>query len=232
MGWIFNKSGVLYIYLFNTVEVFTMVATSSLWQVIHNQDYKGQVVQNVYFYRRAVGAGVSFNLAADWVEVILPLVNALQSSNVHNTNLLVQNMGDLSDFDEFTLTTSGLLEAEAMPIFNAVSYTFKPNTRAVRHGGKRIAGIPEAEATEGVITNSGYLTAMQNLKAAYAANLVGAEDTWEPVLIKRIKTAISGTTPVKYRYTLPGVGDDATVAGILAVSVSNLVKHQTSRQPV
>jgi len=209
-----------------------VTATNILYQVVHRQSYKGQVLENVYFYQHVDGTGVSLNLAADWSGTFLDLVNALQSSNVTNDILIVTNLGDLGDFDILETIGQGALVAESMPIFNAVSYSFLPDTRAVRHGGKRIAGIPEAEATEGVITNAGYLEAMEALRSQYAVNLVGVSNTWKPVIIKRIKTAISGTTPTKYRYTLPGVGDDATVAGLLTVTVSNLVKHQTSRQPV
>jgi len=206
------------------------MALADIYQVKHFQDFQGEEVLNVYFYERSLGTGGAVDLANDWQDAVLPAVNQIQSSNILNVRLDVASLGDAADFDVATLIDGGLLVAESMPIFNAISYTFKPDTRAVRHGGKRYCGVPESVATVGEITGATYLGYMETLRGILAAPIVGGANTWRPVLVKRIRTTIAGTTPPKYRYRLPITGDPLVVAGLLSVLVSKDVKHQTSRQ--
>ena len=206
------------------------MALSDLYVVKHFQSFQGQECLNVYTYECIDGTGGAVNLASDFATELLPTINQIQSSNVGNVDLDVANMGSSTDFDLYVLTGGGALVAESMPAFNAVSYTFKSNDRAVRHGGKRYVGIPESVATVNTIDGATYLGYMEDLRDALFANIVGAANTWRPVLVKRIRTAVTGTVPLRYTYRMPTTGDPLTVAGILAVLVSNKVKHQTSRQ--
>jgi hypothetical protein len=207
-----------------------LVALSDLYQVKHFQTFQGQECLNVYFYERSIGTGGAVELADDWQTAILPKVNDIQSTNVLNVRLDVANLGDAGDFDVLTLIDGGGLAAESLPAFNAVSYTFKPDTRAVRHGGKRYVGVPESVTVVNEITGTVYLASMETLRAALAAPIVGLANTWRPVLVKRIRSTVAGTVPPQYRYRLPIAGDTLVVAGMLSVLVSTHVKHQTSRQ--
>lgn len=206
------------------------MALSDLYQLTHFQEFEGQECLNVYFYETIDGDGGATPLLVAWQEVILPLVNQVQSTNVSNVSVRAINLGDTADFDDTPVIGGGALAAESLPAFNALSYTFKSNDRAVRHGGKRYVGVPESVTVVNDITGETYLGYMEDLRIVLDDNLVGTTDTWRPVLIKRIKTAIPDTLPVKYTYRLPTVGDPLTVAGILSVLVSNKVKHQISRQ--
>lgn len=206
------------------------MALDDLYMVKHFQEFQGQECLNVYFYERTLGTGASENLAADWEEIMLPLVNGIQSTNVTNVDLDVSNLGDTADFDDLLLTGGGALAAESMPAFNAVSYTFKSDDRAVRHGGKRYVGIPESVATVNTIDGATYLGLMEDLRQGLLAPIVGLANTWRPVLVKRIRTAVTGTVPLRYTYRLPTTGDPLVIAGFLSVLVSNKVKHQISRQ--
>jgi len=206
------------------------VALSDLYMLKHFQEFEDQECLNVYFYETIDGDGGAIPLSVAWQETILPLVNGIQSTNVSNHSVDVINLGDTADFDSVAVVGGGALAAESLPAFNAVSYTFKPNDRAVRHGGKRYVGVPESVTVVNDITGVAYLGFMEDLRIALGSNLVGTTDTWRPVLIKRIKTLIPDTEPPKYSYALPGVGDPLTVAGLLSVLVSNKVKHQISRQ--
>jgi hypothetical protein len=116
-----------------------------------------------------------------------------------------------------------------LPIFDAIGFTFKPSTRAVRPGSKRIAGIPQSTVTKGKVTDAGYITIMNNARVAMG-NSIGTEpDMFSPCIVKRTKTAIPDTEPVKYRYTLPKAGDTLVVATVVAVLQSTKVTHQVSR---
>lgn len=206
------------------------MALDDLYMVKHFQTFQGQECLNVYFYEKTLGSGAAENLAADFQDVVLPAVNQVQSTNVLNVDLDVSNLGDTADFDVLTLIDGGMLDAESLPAFNALSYTFKPDNRAVRHGGKRFVGVPESVTVVNDITGATYLGYMEDLRAILADPIVGLSNTWRPVLIKRIRSTVPDTVPPRYTYRLPRTGDTLVVAGLLNVLVSTKVRHQTSRQ--
>lgn len=206
------------------------MALSDIYMVKHFQDFEDQQCLNVYFYELFDGVGGAIPLSVAWQETILPAVNQAQSSNVRNVSLDVINLGDTTDFDSVAVVGGGALAAESLPAFNALSYTFKSDDRAVRHGGKRYVGVPESTTLINDIVDPTYLGYMEDLRIALFGNVVGTVSSWRPVLIKRIKTAIPDTSPEQFTYRLPTTGDPLTVAGLLSVLVSNKVRHQTSRQ--
>jgi len=206
------------------------MALADLFVVKHFQTFEDQSCLNVYTFERSIGTGGAVDLASDFNSEVLPAVNQVQSTNVTNNELDVACLGDTADFDVYTLVGGGLLEAESLPAFNALSYTFKSDDRAVRHGGKRYVGVPESVTVVNDITGATYLGYMETLRGILANPVVGAANTWRPVLVKRIKYAVPDSSPVRYAYRLPVAGDTLVVAGLLSVLVSNKVKHQTSRQ--
>lgn len=206
------------------------MALADIYLLKHFQTFQEQPCLNIYQFEKIDGTGGAIDLADDFAELVLPAVNQIQSTNVENVRLDVGSLGNSSDFTEYNLIGGGALAAESLPAFNAVSFTFKPNDRAVRHGGKRYVGVPESVTLVNKIVEATYLGYMEALRLKLLNNIVGAANTWRPVLVKRIRTTVSGTVPPKYRYAYPKVGDPLTVAGILSVLVSDSVKHQVSRQ--
>lgn len=209
-----------------------MVSLDGLYALRHIQDSNGQLIENTYFFSHAVGTGTATQLCLDFESEWLPLILALQVADLVTQGISAYNMGDYGDFASLPLLTPGTYgDVPRKPIFTAVGYSMKLNTRAVRGGSKRIAGVPSEVANEDTITSSGYLASIEALRLAFAGNIVGATDTWQPIVIKRVKTAVAGTTPVKYKYTLPVPPDDATIGQIVAVSDSNVLTSQVSRKP-
>jgi hypothetical protein len=203
---------------------------NTIYQLIHNQSFGDEKLLNVYMFNHAVGSGNAGDLASDFLGSIYPAVLDLQCVQIKSDNIEVINLGDLGDFTTLATTGDhGTREGEMLPVFNGIGYTFKLNTRAVRNGSKRIAGIPEVEQVDGTITNAGYITAIETLRNAFLNPITGAGDTWQPVVVKRVRTAITGTVPLKYRYRLP-TDDSELVTGDVVAVLSNLkITHQVSR---
>lgn len=207
-----------------------MTASNLLYLLTHMQSFGTEVIENAYTFLK-LDTGTAVDLANAFISDVLPHIRQIQCAQIVTTEVKVINLGNLGDSAEVAVNLAGLLTGEQMlPVFNAIGYTFKPASRAVRPGGKRIAGVPESDQVDGTITNSAYITDMNALKAAYGSN-ISDDDTnfFAFCIVKRVKTAIPGTTPVKYRYTLPGVGVDATVSELSAVLTSTKVSHQVSR---
>lgn len=206
------------------------MALNTIYQVIHKQLF-GTTIQceNVYFYDHISGTGDASNLANDWLVTGVPLVNAMQSSGVHNVSVDVINLGDTGDFDSLPAGGDGTDVAEPMPAFNAISFTVKSDDRAVRHGGKRIVGLAEAAATINEILSAPILAAMELYRQFLEDDFVGFADTWKPVIVKRVRTPVAGTVPLKYTYRLPETDAELVTAGILQASSNVFVQHQTSR---
>ena len=206
------------------------MALDTFYQVVHNQLFGTTIkCENVYFFNHITGTGDAADLATDFLQII-DLVNAMQSSGVHNVSTIVTNLGDTADFQEDTTTGDGINVAEPLPAFNAISFTVKPDDRAVRHGGKRIVGLPEASAVINEITSAPILAAMEAYRIQLQSNLVGVADTWQPVIIKRVRTAVPGTTPVKYTYRLPETDEELVFAGVLIATDSIFLTSQVSRK--
>jgi hypothetical protein len=209
-----------------------MVALDGLYFLRHIQESNGQELENTYFFEHSVGTGSAVQLNLDFESEWLPLIQALQVADIVTVALASYNMGDLGDFSTLPVNTDGNYgDVPRKPLFTAVGYSWKLNTRAVRGGSKRIAGVPSEVANEDTITSGAYITAMEALRLAYDAPLVGAADTWAPIVVKRVKTAITGTTPTQYRYTLPVPPADATIGQVVEVLTTTALTSQVSRKP-
>lgn len=204
---------------------------ASTYIVRHIQHYAAQVIENVYFFNHTSGDGLSTDLALDFEGEWLPLILALQFSGLITDGLSVYNMADLGDFANLPLVSNGTAgSGDPLPSFNAVGYTFKLNTRAVRPGSKRIAGTPEGVTTGNNVVDAGYLAAMEALRLAFQSNLVGASDTWTPIVVKRVKTPVVGTVPLQYQYRLPETEGDFVAGTVVAALTSPALTSQVSRK--
>jgi len=207
------------------------MALADVYQLIVKQTIHGQDVENVFFYEAISTGGSAEDLITAFVADMSSGMRALQVFALKWVIIKAQSLGNLSDFHEEPQTSAGAFgDADVLPSFNAVSYTLHPNTRAVRPGGKRIAGIPEAASLNGEIVEPGYLAAMEAFRLLLDDNLDGTLDDYQPVIVKRIKTAVPDTVPPKFTYSLPS-GSDVPVLGLVkSATVSHNVSSQVSRK--
>lgn len=207
-----------------------MTTLSTIYQLLFKQKFGGEDMLNVFFFDHTVGSGGSADLVGMFITDVVPLVNALQAAVVTNDSVEAINLGVTSDFWASVVTGTGAISSDSLPPQDAINFTFRSADRAVRKGGKRFSGVPETKQVDGGIIDSGYLTAIEALREQLKADLTLSGNTFHPVIIKRIKTAVSGTTPVQYTYRLPRPGDTLVAANILDVLTTNLVSSQVSRK--
>jgi hypothetical protein len=207
-----------------------MTTLSTVYQLLFKQNFAGQDILNVFFYDHTVGSGGSADLVGMFITDVAPLINALQAAVMQNVGVEAINLGVTSDFWASTLSGTGSISSDSLPPQDAINFTFRSADRAVRKGGKRISGVPESKQVDGGIIDSGYLTAIEALREQFKTDLTLSGNTFHPIIVKRIKTAVTGTVPLQYTYRLPRPGDDLTVANVLDVLTTNLVSSQVSRK--
>lgn len=208
------------------------MALNTIYQLRARQTWGtgGKEQESVFFFDHTAGTGASADLAAIWGTVIGAALNALQTSIMKNYSVDVINMGDFSDFAYVPWFGTGSVTDQTLPPYAALGYTMKLNTRAVRHGSKRFSGIPEGAGNDGVITESGYITKVETMRAALEGELTDAGDTWLPIVVKRVKEPVVGTVPLQYTYRLPETDGELVYGEIVSVLNSLNLTHQTSRE--
>lgn len=209
------------------------MALSDVFMATFEQHVSGSAEQllNMFFYRKNTGLGTAQDLWETLTDDgnLIDLINNCQVTQVVNSNLKVINLGDLEDFYDVGVPNGGVLESEMLPIFNAMSFTLKLSTRAVKPGRKSFSGLGESFQANGVITFGDVLGNMEVLRIALAAvtGVTGGID-YQPVVIKRVLRAADETHP-NPRYTLPITDEELVVADVVAAVFSTRIKHQTSR---
>lgn len=206
------------------------MALADIYVLDHMQTFLNEELHNIYTYER-LDTGTANDLVAAFIEDVLPLILPLQSSVVKTPSIKAYSLGNLGDLWEETVNEEGgTVDAEILPIFNALGYTFKPTSRAVRPGSKRIAGVPESAQVNGTITLAGYLTAMEALRLAYAGNISDDDaNFWAPVVVKRVKYEVPDSDPVRFAYRFPETDGELVSATLRNVTTNTKVRHQTSR---
>jgi len=204
---------------------------NTIYQVRARQtfDTNGKELETVWFFDHTAGSGTASDLAVAFGAARGDLMNAFQTELIKNYSIDVINLGDLGDFASLPWVGTGALAQDTLPPFNAVGFTMKVNTRAVRKGSKRVSGLAETDVTNGEITGTTTLANIELLRIAMAQEIVDASDTWLPIVVKRIKTAVAGTTPTQYKYRLPEPGDPLVTGEVITVLTTRNVSHQVSR---
>jgi hypothetical protein len=136
----------------------------------------------------------------------------------------------LGDLGEETVGTGGGITGEMLPVFNAVNFTIKPASRAVRPGSKRIAGVPETVQLDGTITDSSYITALNGLRVAMG-NEISTDDVnfYRLVTIKRVAYDVPDSDPVRVAYRFPETDGELVFAPVRNILLNTKVSHQVSR---
>jgi len=207
------------------------MAISDVYQLTDIQTYGVEICENVYFFNKLSPDGTAEDLIQGFLTTYMPAIRQIQAQGIVHVELKCVNLGDLTDFADEPISLAGLAGAgDTLPSFVSVGYTLKPNTRAVRPGSKRYTGILEAAVVNGVITEPTFVGNVEALRIVLDDNAVGADSEYEPVIVKRIKEPVAGTTPTQYTYRLPTTGDPL-VLGLVKQALSNpRVTSQVSRK--
>lgn len=206
------------------------MALDDIYVIEDHQTYNGvEPLLNVYTYQRTDAAGSAVGLAAAFIQDVMLEIEAVQTTLVAHTLVRVYSLGDLTDFAETTLTDHlGNINSPTLPSFNAVNYTLRAASRAVRPGSKRYAGIPEADVTNDTITAPAYIALLEALRVQLSDVIEspGDSSTYFPVVVKRVPYVTPKGNDA-YRWPQPG---DTLVAPAITGALLNLkISHQVSR---
>lgn len=207
------------------------MAIDDIYVIDYRESFNGEDIHNTFTYE-ALGEHTAFELGVAFGDAIVTdRLLPVQCSQIKAEGLKVYNLGNPGDLFEWVYTNEGGLDEEMLPLFNAVGYTLKSSKRGIRPGSKRFAGVPESVQVDGVITDAGYITALNSLRTALADELDDGEGNfYRPVIVKRVKYVVPDSDPVRYAYRFPETDLELDTATILAVLLNRDVTSQTSRK--
>lgn len=211
------------------------MAANDIYQVTVYERFGtgGEKVSTNYWYLAEDTNGSALNLYNVFTDTdkILDGLLDLQGGQFQVDSVKVINLFSLTDFYEGQPGGSGTGgSVDELPIFNAINFTKKINTRGIRPGSLRVPGIWEAVQARGVISDSGYLTLVNSFRVALGNQLIGdADATYTPVVVGRIKYTVGTGEDAHDAYRLPENQGEANYGVVTTVLVNTRISHQTSR---
>lgn len=201
--------------------------------IIQSDANTGEEISMNLFYESLTVEGSAFGLYTELQQEdgVLESLNGLQSTRIRNERLRVLNLFSLSDFYEGSLSGAGVHAGEMLPLFNAISFTKKVNTRAIRPGGLRVSGISEEASVGGLLTASGFPALLTAARGALALTInEDAVATYRPVVVKRVQYTIDeGLDSERQSYRLPANSGELVMGQVTTVLVNPRISHQVSR---
>lgn len=151
-------------------------------------DDAGQEYLNVYFFRRAGGAGLADNLIDAFQANAIPDIAAILHTSMDHVRTDAFNLVDTGDFDSQIFVSSGTNAGEVLPHFVAASLRILRADRNFRSGAKRYGRFSEGN----LISNdydAAYRAKLVTLSLTLTTQWTQAGTTWDLVLAKRILVA-------------------------------------------
>lgn len=205
-----------------------MASIGDVFEIVDQQEMIGQQALNVYFYRvRTVSVtdNDASSVATAFIEQMLPVIVAAQTTDVVHTAVKVRNLFDETDAHTELLSEAGTYGDDSQSTFNAFPFQLVGNNAAVRPGAKRIAGVDGANVTDGVVDGLTLISALEDVAVQLAAEMAWgllSAEFLEPVIVGRI---LDGG-----EYRLPTTALEAIISVITDALWNPRVTSQTSRK--
>lgn len=126
------------------------IGTGDLLQITDFQEYLGEQVLNVYYYRWSSAPTIDNSAYVPLLEFfqagVVALVSVVQSGLLEHVSLQIKNLSNGVDFAEIPVNGFGGGSTDMAlqtPSFMALSWRFLRDSLVTRNGSKRIAGILE-----------------------------------------------------------------------------------------
>ena len=204
------------------------MALNDVYELVDVQTFGGQTMLNAYFYqqRAAILAGnIPQQLADTFVTNVLPSIRAVQTADTRHTEIRVRNLFNESENVTSLVSLAGTSgDPDTAAPFEAVGFRLKQDNGAIRNGAKRIGGIQGNIAEDGVIVDTGIVTALLAIGTAMVLGLdVGiVANAFLPVIVKRLLVA--------GKYELPDSLADAVVGTVTDALYNANETSQVSRK--
>ncbi len=162
------------------------VITAGLYQVILEQDYRGQTVLNSFFFEENLGSDDEQELCAQaFDEDLLIALAPIQHTSVVYISIRAKNVtGDLADFVRTPTTSAGTLVGLPLSSFIAAGIRLNRTTKETRNGQKRFCGATE-EAMAVQSWDPTYLTVLETLGLALVAPITTVGGIFNPVIARQ-----------------------------------------------
>ena len=202
----------------------------SIYQLTHKQRLFNEPMENVYFYRGLTSDATAADLIDAFQFQILDAVNNLQTDAVSGVDIRVISIGDFTDFAQETDTSTGNNPGtDANTSVAAVNLTLRTNVRNIGPGSKGYSGIGDEFIEANYIVDTDIIGFLNTLGTLLASQIgVGGADTYQPVIVKRIKVIPEDPDKRPY-YRLPEDLAEADYADVMNTLINLKMSHQVSR---
>lgn len=178
------------------------LSTGDLLQFTDVQDYLGEQVLNVYFYRW-FSAPTTDNtpyeaLVDSFQDRIVNGAIGLQNSLLTHTGIQLKNLSNGVDFHEKSIAITGATTVtinEAMPSSTALTFKLIRDSLVTRNGSKRISGLRDSQVKGNDYIELGSEVGDFGLRLLDFLN-VGLIDVAAPIIVKRPIVVPAGTSYV------------------------------------
>lgn len=212
-----------------------MPAGGDIIELVHEQTYLGQTVNNVYHFEAAV-ADASMLALATWFETnVVDVVKDITSDITTHVNLRLRNLFNEAETLEEPLTGTGfqLSGTNELPSFMAYQVRLDHASGAVRPGFKRLTGVTEGNITDALVVDP-VLTHLNTLGGLLVNPPSVANPDWAHVIVGRVcdePNPVVGATPACLGpYRLPRTQAEATIAYPVEFSVYAQPTTQNTRK--
>lgn len=206
------------------------MAIADVYMLRNFQRYQNEDLLNVYFYQDVIVGNNAEDLVEGWKLDVLPKIVACQTAAITHRLVDAVCLGDPSNFFESALTSTGELGGDTLPAHNAVNFSLRINSRALRPGSRRLCGIQEEATTLNFITGAGLIGVLNTLRAKYKSKvLVGIIEAYQPIVVKRVPYEIVDVDGTHTAYRLPENDEELVTGDIVECLLNTKISHQVSR---
>lgn len=168
-----------------------MASLGDLIQIRDVQNYLGQELENVYYYRVTSITGMGGDyldlLLDSFVARVVSKVAVVQVSALYHSLYAAKNLSngvDIVERSAHDLGADACGSTSQEPSFLALGWKLRRSSLATRNGSKRIAGLCEDK-----VTGNGWIGAggpIGDINFAFASSLnIGLLEVASPVIVKR-----------------------------------------------
>lgn len=223
--------GIVFVYVY-TSERYSVVSIANIYQLVDRQRFPtGELIENVYFYSDESGAGSAEDLSLAFNnDMLTGIIRDVQSIQLEHVSINVQSLGDPADFYIRVLSGAfGVETPDCMPAHDAVNFTLRTSSRAVRPGSKRIGGLPDFTSyyTNGQVTDAARLVLYNDIRVAMATIVNATAVDYSPIIVKRVFVPAAGDHGDYYR--LPTTDGELAYFPVVAALFNPRITHQISR---
>jgi len=173
-----------------------MAETDNIYRLILRGKLLTEDVTHIFHFKRTNALGIATDLGQQFIDIVLPEMIKVISNDLTFENLTVQALFSNTDFDTRTFNVPGLRAGGSASSFMTMAFTLVPLILSQRAGGKRLAGLNEADLEGNVVTPTQFVR-LQALAPFFKKVLIGAVANYQPYLESNRK--ILGIDVVTYQ---------------------------------